>query len=181
LWAFKARAHAVLGEADDTQRAFAHAHQVLDRSPVSLVAPGIFSFVPEKLAFYEAGAFVALRMPEQATGAADEALRLYDLSETTEPALVRFERASALAQAGELDEACRYAIGTALHPGTYPSITVRSRARAFTVLLGDIADAKTPAVSQWRDIADTVYQPLPPLRAGAVRKELPWTPPNATG
>jgi transcriptional regulator with XRE-family HTH domain len=174
LWAFQARACAALGEADEARRAFSCAHKTLDASPGIQVTAGIFSFLPEKLAFYEANAFVALGMTERAQSAADEALRLYDLSETTEPALVRFERASALAQAGELEEASRYAVSTALDPTTYPSITVRTRAQAFGALLDEVADSRTPVVREWREIAQSVYQPIPPLHVGYTRKELPW-------
>jgi transcriptional regulator with XRE-family HTH domain len=180
LWAFQARAHAALGHPADTDRAFAHACEVLDRSASTQVTAGIFSFLPEKLAFYQANAYVALAAADQARIAADEALRLYDLSETTEPALVRFERASALAQAGELDEASRYAVATVLDPRTYPSITVRTRANAFGNLLDQIAGPANPVVREWHEVTANVYQPLPPLRGATPRKELSWATPNET-
>jgi tetratricopeptide (TPR) repeat protein len=170
LWAFKAKAHAALGERAEAERAFAKSHHALDSSQTDLIRPGIFSFVPEKLALYQANAFVALQDVDGALWAADEALRRYDMRETTEPALVRFERASALVQAGELEEACRYATGTVLDPRTYPCVTVRSRARQFDALLGNI-DA--PVIREWREILSEVYTPLPDsLSTGRPRTEL---------
>ena len=60
LWGFRAKAHAVLGEADAFQESIDRARQALDRSAPELVRPGIFSFVPEKLAFYEARGWIEL-------------------------------------------------------------------------------------------------------------------------
>ena len=54
LWGFKAKAHAMLGDRNSFELAISKAHKGLDASPPDLVQPGIFSFLPEKLAFYEA-------------------------------------------------------------------------------------------------------------------------------
>jgi transcriptional regulator with XRE-family HTH domain len=156
LWGFKAKAHAVLGQAEQARRAFSESRAALAESAPSLVRPGIFSFVPEKLAFYEASAFVTLGDTVNASSAADEALQNYDPRETTEPALVRFERASALVQSGDLDEACRYAAGTALDPRTYPSVTVRTRAKKFNAML---PDQRSGAVDEWRHVMAEIYEP----------------------
>jgi tetratricopeptide (TPR) repeat protein len=165
LWGFKAKAHAALGEAEPAKRAIAAARTALDNSAPALVQLGIFSFMPEKLALYEASACVALGEADQAALAAERALDTYDMRETTEPALARFERASALAQAGDLDEACRLAASTVLDPRTYPSVTVRSRARRFDAMLGNRNSA---AVRQWRtimrDVYDTQEPPATPAR-----------------
>jgi transcriptional regulator with XRE-family HTH domain len=161
LWGFKAKAHAVLGQAEQARRAFSQARSTLDESTPSLVRPGIFSFVPEKLAFYEASAFVTLGDTAKASVAADQALQHYDPRETTEPALVRFERASALVQSGDLDEACRYAAGTALDPRTYPSVTVRTRAKKFDSML---TDRRSVAVEEWRHVMAEMYEPPPAAR-----------------
>jgi len=155
LWGFKAKAQAALGERIPAQRSIEHARRVLAESAPELIRPGIFSFVPEKLALYEAAAYGALGAPAQAVAAAERALDGYDLRENTEPALARFERAGALAQAGELDEACRFAAGTVLDPRTYPSITVRSRARRFDAQL---ADRRSGAVRQWRAVMRETYR-----------------------
>jgi hypothetical protein len=61
---------------------------------------------------------------ETAAAAADRAISQYDHAETTEPALARFEEASALAQAGEVAESCRVATVAVLDRHTYHSITV---------------------------------------------------------
>jgi tetratricopeptide (TPR) repeat protein len=163
LWGFTAKAHATLGERGPADRALEHARNALDASPDQDVHPGIFSFVPEKLAFYEAAAHVVLGNGPAALDAADRALARYDMTETTEPALVRFERASALVHLGQTEEACRYATGTVLDPRTYPSITVRARAARFDTLLG--APGRSPAVDQWRDILHDTYHHPPAARA----------------
>jgi transcriptional regulator with XRE-family HTH domain len=166
LWGLNAKAHAALGSADAALRAFERGRTALENSPPAQVRPGIFSFVREKQAFYEASAFVTLGDSPKAIAAADRALELYDLRETTEPALVRFERASALVQSGELDEGCRFAAGTVLDPRTYHSVTVRSRAQKFDTL---IADRRSTAVDEWRAVRhDTYSTPLPSTTAAAV-------------
>jgi transcriptional regulator with XRE-family HTH domain len=143
LWGLNAKAHAALGSADAARRAF----------------------VPEKQAFYEANAFVQLGDAPNAIAAADRALERYDLRETTEPALARFERASALVQSGELDEGCRFAAGTVLDPRTYHSVTVRSRARKFDTLL---AGRRSPVIDDWRAVLHETYAtPLPSASAVA--------------
>jgi transcriptional regulator with XRE-family HTH domain len=165
LWGLNAKAHAALGDADAARRAFERGRTALENSPQSQVRPGIFSFVPEKQALYEASAFVTLDDPQNAIAAADRALGLYDLRETTEPALVRFERASALVQAGELDEGCRFAAGTVLDPRTYHSVTVRSRAQKFDAMLGN---RRSSTVAEWRAVRhDTYSKPLPPTSVAA--------------
>lgn len=155
LWGFKAKAHAVLGQADQARAAFSEARAALEGSTPSLIRPGIFSFVPEKLAFYEASAFVTLGDTTNASAAADGALQQYDPRENTEPALVRFERASALVQSGDVDEACRYAVGTVLDPRTYHSVTVRSRAMKFDSML---PDRRSVAVDEWRHVMTEINE-----------------------
>jgi hypothetical protein len=105
--------------------------------------------------------------------AADRALAHYDLRETTEPALVRFERASALLQSGDLDEACRFAAGTVLDPRTYHSVTVRTRARKFDALIGN---RRSPAIQEWRAVMRESYStplPSPSISAGEVHLPFP--------
>lgn len=160
LWGFNGKAHAAMGSAEPARRAFERARTALEDSPLSQVRPGIFSFVQEKLAFYEAAAYVTLGDPRKAIASADRALAIYDLRETTEPALVRFERASALVQSGELDEGCRFAVGTVLDPRTYPSVTVRSRGRKFDAMLGS---RRSATVDGWRAVLRENWSaPLPP-------------------
>lgn len=165
LWGFNAKAHAALGDSDAARYAFDQARQAMENSPATQIRPGIFSFVEEKLAFYEASAFVTLGEAGNAVDAADRALQHYDPRETTEPALVRFERASALVQSGELDEGCRFAAGTALDPRTYPSVTVRTRARKFDDLIGNQTSA---AVDDWRTVMHERYSRPPALSGEAV-------------
>jgi len=149
LWGFKARAHAALGESIEFERSIEFAHEALARSRPELISPGIFSFVPEKLAFYEASGAVRLNKPDNALSSADHALSLYDPTETTEPTLTRLERASALAQAGEVEEGCRAAIDALLDPNTFHGITVRTYARRFDETVRGI---QSPGTREWRQV-----------------------------
>lgn len=159
LWGLNAKAHAALGAAEPARRALEAARSTLEQCPDGQIRPGIFSFVPEKLALYEAGAYVTLKDGHSAAAAADRALDLYDPQETTEPALARFERASALVQCGELEEACRFAVQTVQDPRTYPSVTVRSRAYRFDAML---SDRRSPEVEGWRQMLHETYaSPIP--------------------
>ena len=65
LWGFVARAYANLNEPNDFRRAIDCAHECLARSSADLVVPGIYSFLPEKLAFYEATGAVQLGEPHR--------------------------------------------------------------------------------------------------------------------
>jgi tetratricopeptide (TPR) repeat protein len=148
LWACKARAHAALGEAEDFRRSIDCSRDALDRSRPEQIFPGIFSFLPEKLAFYEATGAVRLNQAATAVAAADRAISLYDLSETTEPTLARLERASALALAREIPEACRVAVEALLDPNTYHGLTVRTYAGRFDEIIRGI---QSPETREWRD------------------------------
>jgi transcriptional regulator with XRE-family HTH domain len=162
LWGFRAKAHAALGNQTDFQKSIDRARKVLELSSPDLVQPGIFSFLPEKLAFYEARGWVELGNTEAASSAAKHAMSLYDVAETTEPALTRFEQASAFAQAGEFDEACRIATAALLDPNTYHGVTVVSRAHEFDQQLGGF---NTSPVRQWREVLDSVRRPPPASNA----------------
>jgi tetratricopeptide (TPR) repeat protein len=154
LWGLRARAHATLGEIGQFDRAIAAARESLSSSSDDLVKPGIFSFVPEKLAFYEANGAVLLDKPTRAIEAANSALSMYDMTETTEPALAQLEKASALFQMDEIAEACHIATEAISSPSTYQSITVRRRAKRFDTLLDGI---KSREVDDWRDTRRTLH------------------------
>lgn len=164
LWGFKAKAHAMLGDRGLFELAISRARKALDASPPDLVQPGIFSFLPEKLAFYDARGLVELGRAEQALAAAEYAITLYDLDETTEPALVRLEQASALAQTGEIEEACRVATTAVLDQHTYHGVTVVTRAKEFDLLLGP---SNHGAVHDWRELLSTLRPPQLTLTATA--------------
>ncbi|MGH3831833.1 MAG: hypothetical protein ACRDRS_15535 [Pseudonocardiaceae bacterium] len=162
LWGFKAKAHAMLGDRDLFELAISKGYKALDASPLDLAQPGIFSFLPEKLAFYEARGLVDLGRAEEASAAAERAITLYDFSETTEPALVRFEQASAFAQAGEIQEACRVATNAVLDQHTYHGVTVIIRAKEFDQLLGP---SNGGAVRDWRELLASLRPPRLALAA----------------
>lgn len=163
LWGFHAKAHAMLGDLNAFQKSIDRARQALDRSSPDLVQPGIFSFVPEKLAFYEARGWVELNNADAASAAADRAISLYDFTETTEPALARFEQASAYAQAGELNEACRIARTAVQDRRTYHGVTVAARAHEFDRLLGR---SNCESVRDWREVLTSLRKPQLALTIG---------------
>ncbi len=157
LWGFKGKAHAARGERTAFERAISRARTVLDGSPPELVRPGIFSFLPNKLEFYEATGYVRLRDGDRAAQAADRALALYDPTQGhAVPTLVRLDKASALAQAGEVPEAGAVATSALLDPHAYHSAGIVIRAREFDALLGD---DRAPAVRDWRDALATIRRP----------------------
>jgi transcriptional regulator with XRE-family HTH domain len=154
LWGMAARAHASLGDA--TQFAYC-----IDKSSAALdgIAPadlpvGIFSFRPEKLAFYQAVGYSRLGRAEETERAAARAMSLYDPQETMEPALVQFEHATALLGSGEVDEACSVATQAITNGHTYVGLTVTKRAKQFEASL---AAMRGRAVSDWRQQARIVY------------------------
>jgi hypothetical protein len=156
LWAFRAKAHALLNEQHAFETCIERSRRALDGSPDELLQPGIFSFLPEKLAFYEARGRVELGNVTEAIAAAQRASDLYDFTETTEPALVRFEQASALVQAGEIPEACRVATTAIMDQRTYHGISIHTRAKEFDQLLGS---SSQEAAKDWREVLATLRPP----------------------
>ncbi|MEU7764084.1 hypothetical protein AB0B25_03020 [Nocardia sp. NPDC049190] len=153
LWGMAARAHASLGQASEFARCIARSAAALENVGPEDLPVGIFSFRPEKLAFYQAIGFSRLGRAEETAEAATRAIALYDPSETMEPALVRFEHATALLAAGEVDEACSIATKAITNSRTYVGLTVTKRAKQFDSALGGL---RTRAVAEWRQQAHTV-------------------------
>lgn len=153
LWAFCGKAFATIGDRNRAEGAFDKSESALHSSPPGSIRAGIFSFLPQKLNMYKAHAFVTLRRPVQAVESAQQALSMYDPHETTEPSLARFELASALLQAGDVDEACKHATEAVAGPNVYPGVTVRRRAESFTA---EIPNRRNPAVRDWLDTLYTV-------------------------
>ncbi len=149
LWGIKARAHASLGEQEGFKRSIASGWGCLDNSESASVIPGILSFHPANLAFYETTGAVALNDLDNSLAAADRAMELFRATESYDQALVGLERASALAKAGEISEACRAAKTVMLATTTYYCAPVRTYARKFneTVRTSDDSDAR-----EWRDL-----------------------------
>ncbi len=172
LWGFTARAHAALNHPELFQLAIDHAQDSLERSSPDAVGPGIYSFLPEKLAFYEATGAVCLNHTDRALAAANRALALYDLSETTEPTLAKLERASALAKGGEVPEACSVAAAALLDPTTYHGVTVRTYAAKFD---GLVRDVDLPETREWREVRQEVHSGETAIagKGGYLSK---WTP-----
>lgn len=157
LWGFAALAHATLGDRDAFQRANSKSRITLDRCGGDTMNPGIFSFQPEKQAFYEARGWADLGDVDGAGEAATRALASFDPTLNNNPALVRFSHASALAKAGQAEEACRIATAAVRDPHTFHSITVVLRAHEFDALLAPSASA----TADWREALAGVRAPDP--------------------
>ncbi len=154
MWAFASVAHAALGNHSEFERANNSACTTLSRCDPGSLKPSIFSFLPRKQAFYEARGRADLGDVEAAGDAAARALAGFDPAATTDPALTRLAYASALAKAGEIEEACRLA-PTALTGREVPALPGVIRAREFDALL----KAKTPTVQEWREALASVRTP----------------------
>jgi hypothetical protein len=148
LWGATARAKASLGDAEGFQRAINTCQTVLADSDDDLVRPGIFSFLPEKHAFYEADGYARLNDLDRNMASAQRALHLYDKEETMEPALVQIDHAMALIGAGEIEEGCRVATVAVTHPKTFIGLTVAMRSSQLDLMLNG---STLPAVRDWRE------------------------------
>jgi hypothetical protein len=103
--ALKARAYASVGDAREFTAALRSAETAFARTAGQ---PGFFAFTEAQLAFYQAGSYARLSKPREAQVAATDALTLYGTSpHYMDPALVRFDLASAHVQQRDLAEACR--------------------------------------------------------------------------
>lgn len=78
-------------------------------------------------------------------------------------ALVRFEQASAFAQAGEIQEACRVAADAVLDQRTYHGAPVITRAKEFDLLLGP---SNCEATRDWRELLASLRVVRRSFRAG---------------
>lgn len=150
LWGMAARAHASLGNFDGFAGSIARSEQALENIPADQLSIGIFSFRPEKLAFYQAIGYSRLGRTAETARAAARAIELYDPSETMEPALVRFEHATALLGSGEVEEACAVATRAITNGHTYVGLTVTKRAKQFDAALSTFQGR---AVADWRQQA----------------------------
>jgi hypothetical protein len=148
LWGIKARAHATLGETYNFKQSIENGRRCLANSEPELIGPGILSFHPANLAFYETTGFVSLNDLDNSLDAASRALALFAATESYDRALVGLERACALAKAGEIAEACHAAKAVVVDPGTYYCTPIREYARRFT---DEIRSVQTPDTREWRE------------------------------
>lgn len=155
LWGIAARAHARLNNADQFARCIERSGRALENIDPEELTVGIFSYRPEKLAFYQAIGYADLGRAAETANAAARALATYDPKETTEPALVRLEHATALLSSGEIDEACSVATQAITSHHTYIGLTVTKRARQFDAALTGF---RGRAVAEWRQHARSVIE-----------------------
>jgi hypothetical protein len=95
---------------------------------------------------------VALGQPGPAISAADRAAAYLSHGDT-DRILVRLEMARALAQSGEVPEACQVATDALLQPGFYHDVGVRAYATKFD---RQIRGIQSPETREWRQVlADT--------------------------
>jgi hypothetical protein len=151
MWGFAAMAHAVLGDRDNFERANNMTRNTLARCAPDSLTTSIFSFLPRRQAFYEARGRAELGDVEGAGQAAARALAEYEPTATTDPALTRLAYATALAKAGEVEEACRLAI-LAIRCREVPALAVTVRAKEFNGLI----DPKATAAREWREVLANV-------------------------
>jgi tetratricopeptide (TPR) repeat protein len=155
MWGFAALAHASLGDRDAFERAINRSRSTLDRCSPDLLVAGCLSFLPERQAFYEARGLSDLGDATRAGEAASRALAATDPTDTTDPALVRFAYACALAKSGEAEEACNVAATALRAPHVVHTVPVVVRAYEFDALL----DPKLPATRDWREVLTQVRTP----------------------
>lgn len=161
LWGSAARAYAALGDRKQFVRAISRSGEALDSAPRDTLRAGIFSFLPEKLAFYEANGYARLGDATRTADAAMRALKLYDPRETMEPALVRLDHATGLAIAGEVDQACAVAVEALASDNVVIGVAVSGRAAEFDRLLDKAPTC--PSVADWRErLHDALKSPVEP-------------------
>jgi transcriptional regulator with XRE-family HTH domain len=148
LWGIKARAHAAMGEKESFRRSIRNGQDCLDRSEPEHIGPGILSFHPANLAFYETTGAVTLSDLSNSLDAATRALALFAATESYDRALVGLERACALAKAGEMTEACHAAKSVILDSRTYYCTPIREYARKFSE---EIRSVSSSDASEWRE------------------------------
>ncbi|MFG1876812.1 hypothetical protein ACGFIV_18395 [Sphaerisporangium sp. NPDC049003] len=160
MWGLAALAHASLGDRTAFERAISRSRTTLERCSADELQPGILSFQPERHTFYEARGRADLGDLDGTAEAVSRALASYDNSASNDPALVRFAYACALAKAGEIEEACRFATDAIREtPPTGPSITVVVRAHDFDALLNPTGAAS----ADWREALADVRAPDPAM------------------
>ncbi|MDH2424177.1 hypothetical protein [Sphaerisporangium sp. TRM90804] len=163
LWGLAALAHANLGDRAAFERAINSSRITLDRCAPDSVHPGILSFQPERHAFYEARGRADLGDVLGAGAATNRALAVYDPTVSSDPALVRFAHATALAKAYEIEEACRIATAAVRDPHTLPVISVVVRAHEFDRLLARSGSATV----EWREALADLRAPDPEVLLGS--------------
>jgi transcriptional regulator with XRE-family HTH domain/tetratricopeptide (TPR) repeat protein len=126
--ALRSRAHASLGELREFQVAMDQAQHSFARAADGQA--GFFTFTDAQLAFYQANSCARLGKSKDAEEAAKRALALYGASpHYMDPALVRFDLATAYVQRKELEEACRVGREALAIPVEHRTSPIISRAR----------------------------------------------------
>ncbi|WP_405086067.1 hypothetical protein [Microbispora sp. NBC_01389] len=154
LWGLAALAHASLGERAAFERAMSRSREILGRCELDALQPGILSFQHDRREFYEVRGRADLgdlRGAEVVVRHVNDVYR----ADSNDSALVQFAYASALAEAGEAEEACRLALKALRQTPGRPGITVVVRAHEFNALL----NAPATVSGEWRDALAAVRSP----------------------
>ncbi len=157
MWGLAALAHASLGDQTAFERAINRSRYTLDRCSADALRPGILSFQPERQVFYEARGRADLGDLDGTAETVAPALSSYESADSNDPALVRFAYACALAKAGEVEEACRFATTAVRDTPPRQSITVVVRAHEFDALLAPSGSA----TADWREALSDLRAPDP--------------------
>ncbi|GII83407.1 hypothetical protein Ssi03_13970 [Sphaerisporangium siamense] len=159
MWGFAALAHAALGDRVAFERAINRSRTTLDRCQQTVQQSGALSFQQERQTFYETRGRADLGDLEGTAEAATRALAAYDPTDNADPALVRFAYASALAKAGENEEACRVATTAIRDPYVCHSHVVVVRAHEFDSLLAPSGSV----TADWRQALSEIHAPGPTM------------------
>ncbi|GII62540.1 hypothetical protein Skr01_26250 [Sphaerisporangium krabiense] len=157
MWGLAALAHASLGDRTAFERANTRSRNTLERCSADASGPGILSFQPERQTFYEARGRADLGDLDGTADAVTRTLSSSDAADSNDPALVRLAYACALAKAGEVEEACRFATAAIRDTPTGQSITVVVRAHEFDALL----TSGGSATADWREALSEARAPDP--------------------
>lgn len=102
--ALQARAHAVLGQGDETDAALRRAEAILAGLSPEDVAESAFGYNEAQLRFHEGNALTHLRDRSRVWEATDRALALYPASDYMDRTLIQLDRADCLIHDGEVTE-----------------------------------------------------------------------------
>ncbi|GAA2977511.1 hypothetical protein GCM10010483_22030 [Actinokineospora diospyrosa] len=125
--AVEARAHGLLGRADETVEAVNRAETILERLDSGLLVPSAFGYDLAQLRFHQGNALTHLKATASAHVALDQALELYPEDDYMDRALVNLDRALCMIHDGEDGSAAELAVNV---------ITTLSRSQALGLIAG---------------------------------------------
>jgi transcriptional regulator with XRE-family HTH domain len=126
----EARAHAMLGAAEEAAGALVRAENALYRLPPELQVRSAFGYDEPQLRFHQGNALTSLRETGRAWEVQQRALELYPASDMTDRALIHLDRAACLLSDGNPGAAAHHAAVTVQElPPDHRSALILYRAR----------------------------------------------------